>query len=313
MFKAIIFDFGGVLVRTANHESRQKLDKRLDLREGGSEQLVFESEISRRAQLGQISTEELWSWIADQHSLSSDELTQFQNDFWAGDFLDSSLIQFISSLRPKYKTAILSNAFDNLRAVLADPLAIADAFDVIVVSAEEKVMKPSAEIYQIVLERLGVDASEAIFFDDFEHNVAGARAAGIEAIRFDNSTDVRAELARRGIEPDADNVPAGSVTRENGSANMHSRISKQYLIRPATVQDSEPLAALINKAHLAMMGQKRTNSERMGQRLSRPRFDLNHSTRVVLSRDGDFLGYAAVHDTDTPPVSIYIENTLDPE
>jgi putative hydrolase of the HAD superfamily len=56
-------------------------------------------------------------------------------------------------------------------------------FDVIVVSGEVGVGKPSAPIYALTLERLGVRASAAAMIgDSLERDVEGARAAGLHAV-----------------------------------------------------------------------------------------------------------------------------------
>ena len=88
----------------------------------------------------------------------------------------------------------MSNAWDDLRDVLEKGWKIAAAFDAIVISAEVGVAKPDAKIYHIILDRLGVAPAEAVFVDDFSENVAGARAVGMRAIRFQNSRQVRADL-----------------------------------------------------------------------------------------------------------------------
>ena len=47
MIKAIIFDVGGVLIRTQDHSSRRQWEKRLGLAERESEQIVFNSEMDK--------------------------------------------------------------------------------------------------------------------------------------------------------------------------------------------------------------------------------------------------------------------------
>jgi putative hydrolase of the HAD superfamily len=100
--------------------------------------------------------------------------------------VDYELVDYIRALRPKYRTALLSNAWDNLRSVLTDTWKIADAFNCLTISAEEGIMKPDAQIYQIALDRAGVAPDEAVFVDDFAHNIQGARAVGMHGIHFLN-------------------------------------------------------------------------------------------------------------------------------
>lgn len=73
------------------------------------------------------------------------------------------------------------------------------AFGTIVVSGEEKVMKPDPAIYRILLERIGRPAEACVFIDDAQPNVEGARAVGMHAIRFTTAEALRADLAALGL------------------------------------------------------------------------------------------------------------------
>lgn len=199
MIKAIIFDVGGVLLRTFDQSPRQRWEERLGLNPGDAEMLVFNSERGRMAQRGEIAEEAHWQWVGSALNLSAAELVEFRRDFWAGDRLDSQLVQTIRQLRPHYQTGIISNAFDGLRHILHTKYPIADAFDHIVVSAEEGMMKPDAGIFALSLTRLGRAAHEAVFIDDMPANVAGARAAGLFAIHFTPGTDLVTELTNLGV------------------------------------------------------------------------------------------------------------------
>jgi HAD superfamily hydrolase (TIGR01509 family) len=63
-----------------------------------------------------------------------------------------------------------------------------------VISAEEKVMKPDAEIYRRTLARLGRRPEETVFIDDSLENVLGAQALGMAAVHFRPGTNVLTEL-----------------------------------------------------------------------------------------------------------------------
>ena len=57
-------------------------------------------------------------------------------------------------------------------------------FDGEVVSCEEHVVKPDAEIYRRLVERYGLDVSETLFIDDRKENVEAARNEGWEGFNF---------------------------------------------------------------------------------------------------------------------------------
>ncbi len=201
--RAVIFDVGGVLIRTEDPRPRAELERRLGLAPGEAEELVFNGDMGTRAQLGEIRTAELWRWVQQRLGLDDAGLEEFRRAFFGGDRLDVELVDYVRALRPRRQTAIISNAMDSLRTQLATDDPAADAFDLIVCSAEERVMKPDAAIYERTLARLGIEPDEAVFIDDAAKNIAGARAVGMHALHYMPGMDVPAELARLGV-----NAPA---------------------------------------------------------------------------------------------------------
>ena len=193
---AVIFDFGGVLVRTEDRAPRQELADSLGMTYQELNDLIFESESARQATVGEISTQEHWEVLRTELGLPADEFPRVPKEFFGGDVLDEALIEYVRALQPHYTTALLSNAWDDLRGVVINEWQIADAFDELIISAEEGVAKPDAGIYELTLERLNVAACEAVFVDDFPRNIAGAQAVGMHAIHFQDSKQVRAELDR---------------------------------------------------------------------------------------------------------------------
>ena len=194
--RAVIFDLGGVLVRTEDRTSRSKLAKRLGLTYDDLSALVFDSQSAHQAMKGEITTEEHWDEVRKALGLSKDEFPRVPTEFWGGDTLDQGLINYLRNLRPQYKTALLSNAWDDLRQMIEEIWKFDDAFDQIVISAEVGLVKPDRLIYEKVLSDLEVKPAEAVFVDDFPENVAGAVAVGLEAIQFISPEQALGELKK---------------------------------------------------------------------------------------------------------------------
>jgi 2-haloacid dehalogenase len=74
-----------------------------------------------------------------------------------------------------------------------------DRFRDIVVSGEERLMKPDAAIYRLALDRFGLEAGEAVFVDDSRSNVDGADAVGIHGIHFTDAATLRGDLRALGF------------------------------------------------------------------------------------------------------------------
>jgi len=194
--RAVIFDFGGVLVRTEDQSGRHKWEERLGLSKGELARLVFDSETSTLASIGKVNEADIWSQLALHLKLSPEEIKELREDFWSGDRLDQELVQYISTLRPTYKTAILSNAWSGARIVFTEKYFLKEVVDLILISAEESIAKPDARIYQLAAERLGVGLDEAVFVDDFPENILAARTIGMHAIHFKSTRQMIDELDR---------------------------------------------------------------------------------------------------------------------
>lgn len=192
--RAVIFDLGGVLVRTTDPAPRARLAERLGLSPAELSRIIFDEESAYQATLGAITTQEHWEAVRRKLGLSPEEFPAVPAEFWGGDTLDQDLVDYLRALRPRYKTALLSNAWDDLRQVLEEHWKITDAFDEVFISAEVGLLKPDPRIYRLALERLGVAPQEAVFVDDFPENVAGARAVGMHAIQFRDPGQARAEV-----------------------------------------------------------------------------------------------------------------------
>lgn len=191
--KAVIWDIGGVLVRTENPKPRGELAMELGVTREFLVELVFGGDQGTRAQTGEISQDDIWAYARNELKLSSGEYPDLKKRFFGGDILDSKLVAFIRTLKPHYKIGIISNAWSELPAAL-DEWEILDVFDVVIGSGDVGIMKPDPKIYQIALEYLAVEPDEAVFIDDFIENIQGARQIGIHTIHFRNREQALNEL-----------------------------------------------------------------------------------------------------------------------
>jgi putative hydrolase of the HAD superfamily len=85
--------------------------------------------------------------------------------------------------RDGYKTALVTNNVREGAAMWRSLIPIDDLFDVVIDSSEVGMRKPNPAIYELTLDRLGgVAPDQAVFLDDVESNLVGARLAGLHAI-----------------------------------------------------------------------------------------------------------------------------------
>jgi epoxide hydrolase-like predicted phosphatase len=195
--RAVVWDLGGVILRTMDWGPRSRWEERLGLPHMQLTRLVFESDASRRATLGQASDDDVWDSVAEALQLDPMTRDQLRREYFAHDKIDATLMEFIRGLRRHVRVGMITNAWPGVRRYLETEFQIADAFDPLIVSAEVGIAKPDPRIYQLALERIGVDAPAAVFVDDSEANVIGARWAGMQAVQF--SSTPQAIAAVRGL------------------------------------------------------------------------------------------------------------------
>jgi putative hydrolase of the HAD superfamily len=191
--RAIFFDLGGVILRTEYQTPRQYLAERLNMEYDDLVRLVFESETSREASIGTLTADEHWAALMVRLGRPASEAQKIRDEFFGGDVLDYELIQLIRALHGKYKTGLISNAWDDLRQYIARQ-KFDDCFDGITISAEVGVVKPEARIYQVALEQAKVQANEAVFVDDFQVNIEGCEKVGMQGILFEDPDEVKQKL-----------------------------------------------------------------------------------------------------------------------
>ncbi len=192
--RAVVFDVGGVLLRTDDHGPRRRLAESMGMTEAQIHDAVFESPLARSATLGLVREEALWADVARRFKLDAAALADFQASFWDGDGFDVGFMAWIGALRPRVTTGLLSNAWSGARDTFVNRFGCYRYVDGVVISAEEGVAKPDSEIYRICLRRMGVAAAEAVFVDDFARNVEAANRLGLRGILFTSRAQAIADI-----------------------------------------------------------------------------------------------------------------------
>jgi glucose-1-phosphatase len=193
--RAVFFDLGGVIVRTEFQAPRERLADRVGMTYEKLVKAVFESKTSREASIGKISEDDHWKAVVRSLRLPPREMESARKEFFAGDIVDIALLDYIRALRPRYRTGLISNAWDGLRPYM-EREKFADAFDALTISAEVGAMKPEPRIFLHALEQLEVKPGQAVFVDDFAENIAGCEAVGMHGIHFRSIDQTLKELKK---------------------------------------------------------------------------------------------------------------------
>lgn len=184
--KAVFFDLGGVILRTEYQAPRQHLAESFGMDYDDIDKVVFgggPKGSAARASIGEITEEEHWKNVMKTLKLPASEYERVREEFFAGDVVDHEIVDFLRSIKPKYKVGLISNAWNGLRDYIVRE-KFDDAFHHMIISAEVRVAKPDPKIYHIALEQLQVQAEEAVFVDDFIENIEACEKVGMKGIHF---------------------------------------------------------------------------------------------------------------------------------
>jgi len=137
--------------------------------------------------------------VGDLLGLDEPRLDAFMRDLWTEYLgtLNVELADYCRGLRPRYRTAIISNSFVGARSREQERYHFDQITDLIVYSHEVGMSKPDPRIYRLACARLGVRPAETVFVDDNELMVDGARAVGIQAVLFEDNAQAIAAIEDR--------------------------------------------------------------------------------------------------------------------
>jgi epoxide hydrolase-like predicted phosphatase len=142
-----------------------------------------------RLERGEIALGAFADYVTTMHPMAGEFFRSTAGTLMSTLPIRSEMVERLRGLKEAgFKTALLTNNVfewrDLWRAKLTGANAI-DLFDVVVDSSDVGMRKPEARIYLHTTSVLGVEPQEALFVDDFAHNVEGAREAGLNALLAD--------------------------------------------------------------------------------------------------------------------------------
>lgn len=183
MIQALIFDCFGVLYwddlnRLYNLVSPDKFE---DL-----------NDIVHACDHGYITKQDFLNQVSDLAGISVEAVTAVMHDKHRR---NEPMIERVRQLRKDYKIGLLTNMGPGTLDDVFDEAERAELFDVVVVSSDVGLIKPSRDIFELTSEKLGVPADETVFVDDRPVNTDGAERTGMKTILFTTNERFEVELA----------------------------------------------------------------------------------------------------------------------
>ncbi len=198
--KNIVFDIGNVFVRW-NPEEIMRLTFGDNAAIHELIQRLFRNSLWRDLNLGNVTEQEVKAKYQQQYHLSPQQADMLLY------YVRESLIEIYGTvaLLKKVKAAgyhvyALTDNVIEIVEYLKQRYDFWPLFEGVIVSAEEHCLKPDAEIFQRLLDRYQLNASESVFIDDVAANVKGAQAVGFYGIQFTHIIQCENDLQALGIE-----------------------------------------------------------------------------------------------------------------
>lgn len=187
MIKAVIFDCFGVLTQDGWLSFCQKY-----MTKENEEELRY---INHQADRGMVDYETFLTTVC---RLTGAPREEAHTEITTTHTPNEAVFTLVRSLKKNgYKLGVISNVGDELYRFL--PREYMDLFDEITLSYHVHAIKPEPKIYQYHLEKLGLTPEACVFIDDREPNVAGAEAAGMHGIYFQDPAQLQQALATLNI------------------------------------------------------------------------------------------------------------------
>ncbi|MCX6790414.1 MAG: HAD family phosphatase [Candidatus Kaiserbacteria bacterium] len=199
--KAICFDLDGVFFTPKGKNSfHNALINEYGVSKEIIDELMYRSPEMAQQVRGQISTTDFWNRVREITGITAtdEELTQR----WVRDYeVDNNVLDAVKNAKSQgYKTCVCTNNNGIRLPILVEKYDLNSLFDVIVSSHEIGFTKPSKEIFQTLLDGLGITGQELVYSDDNPERLLGAKELGIHTFQFHNFEQYLSELSKLGID-----------------------------------------------------------------------------------------------------------------
>jgi putative hydrolase of the HAD superfamily len=199
MIKTVIFDLGKVIVPFDFKRGYQAISRICRYSPEEIPRRIGSTDLVQRFECGQVEPRDFVSQLCGTLDLEID-YDRFC-EIWSSIFLRETLIPeaMLEGLSRRGRLLLLSNTNAIHFQMIRDNYPLLRHFDDYVLSYEVGAMKPSPRIYREAIARAACEPGECFFTDDIAEYVEGARAAGMDAVRFESAAQIDAELAKRGV------------------------------------------------------------------------------------------------------------------
>lgn len=198
MIKALMFDFGNVVVSNVWHYDCPEKDKEFEAYYGVTmEQFENGWKIAwSQIKLGKITEDEFWKIMLTKSGAKKIDITHAKTLWRKYQYLIKDTLNLIIRLRNRYVVAGCTNNGNEWVEYYNEKYHLNAYFDEIISSSHLGCAKPDAKIYQESILKTGVKPEEIIFIDDNDEVLEGAKKTGMNVLKFTNAKQLETDLKK---------------------------------------------------------------------------------------------------------------------
>lgn len=193
MIKAIIFDFGNVLMSFDTSIFISAIRPYSPHPAENIYNIIYDSGLEWDFERGSISAGEFIERVISSCSLSISE-DKVASEFCRIFSEVPGMLQIVKSLKGRYLLGLLSNTNPLHYSSAIQPHPAFPLFDAVTLSFEVKAMKPSKDIFMDISGRLGQKPSECLYIDDIKGYADAASELGFKSIHFTGADELYSAL-----------------------------------------------------------------------------------------------------------------------
>ncbi len=197
--KAVLCDLGGVIALFDEETIRKRLEgiarRSLDEPEVGP---AFLEELFR-FERGELMPEEFFQRTKEllEVEVPFEKFVRvWEDNFW----LNPKAVEELERLRGRFRLVLVSNTDPLHWRHIDRTFDIGRLFDELVLSYEVGAIKPDRKMFEVALEKAGVEPPEALYVDDLEENVRAAAEVGMHTLLYRPDRSILEAVRSQGCE-----------------------------------------------------------------------------------------------------------------
>lgn len=196
----LYFDMGNVLLTFSHRLAAEQLGRLAGISAERAYEIVFDQGLHWEFERGELTRQQFHQRFCQAAAVQPPDFAEFEQAGSAIFEVNPGIVPLVTHLRyAGYRLGVLSNTTEPHWTYVTRRFYLLTYFDVQALSYQIGAMKPADSVYLAAAELAGVPPAEIFFTDDRPENVAGALAAGYDAVLFTTVLQLARDLRKRNV------------------------------------------------------------------------------------------------------------------